>query len=272
MYSQSDEIVQGVKIHYYRTGSGQTSIVLLHGASDNGLCWTPVAELLSREYDVVMPDAPGHGLSDRLRPGYTFHEQAVQTAGLIQALSLNKPIIIGHSMGAGTAVNVAVNYPELPRAIILEDPAWRRPEYETSEDPRKRAQERESFARAIIGWSDLPREVLVAECRKANPGWSESEIAPWVDAKFQFDHRFFSTMQLERPTYRKLVPQIRCPALLITSDGGIVQPAVAREALSLSRSRGQLQWKFITGAGHNIRREQFKVFYETISDFIKNNN
>ena len=70
MVEYTDDFVQinGVKLHYYRTGSGNQTLILLHGASDNGMCWKPTVDLLAEEYDVVMPDAQGHGLSDRLGP------------------------------------------------------------------------------------------------------------------------------------------------------------------------------------------------------------
>ena len=57
---QNDLLVNGVRLHYYRTGHGdKPPLVLVHGFSDNGLCWTPVARDLEAEYDVIMPDMRG---------------------------------------------------------------------------------------------------------------------------------------------------------------------------------------------------------------------
>ncbi len=69
-------------------------------------------------------DAQGHGLSDRLGPDFSFENHSKQVAGLIQELRLIKPIIMGHSMGGAITCNVAMEYPDLPKAIILEDPPW----------------------------------------------------------------------------------------------------------------------------------------------------
>ena len=53
-----------LNIHYHRTGgTGKTPLILLHGVMDNGLCWTPVARDLQAQFDVIMPDARGHGLT-----------------------------------------------------------------------------------------------------------------------------------------------------------------------------------------------------------------
>lgn len=121
-YNEGNLKIDGINIHYYRTGGNKPPFILLHGATDNGLCWTPLAELLAVKYDVIMPDAQGHGLSDRLDPAFTFESHTHQVAGLARELGIKKPLIMGHSMGADTAVNIVIEYPSLPRAIVLEDP------------------------------------------------------------------------------------------------------------------------------------------------------
>lgn len=255
--------VDGIKIHYYRTGAGEKKIVLLHGASDNGMCWKPVVDLLTEKYDVVMPDAQGHGLSDRLSPGFTSRNHVSQVVGLIQELGLNKPVVMGHSMGAGTTVNVAVDYPDLPKAIILEDPGWDDPKMSEG-DAKER---RNGMTRMFQKYTRSTIDELIARCRKDNPTWSEEEIRPWAESKKQFDPNLFSAIRRDT-TYEELVPGIKCPALLITSDGGIVTDEVAENALKLSKAAQPLRWVKIEGAGHNIRREQFKTFTDTVIQFL----
>ncbi len=51
----------GIRIHYLRTGGGKPPAVLLHGLMGSGACWTLLARALEGEFDVVMPDARGHG-------------------------------------------------------------------------------------------------------------------------------------------------------------------------------------------------------------------
>jgi pimeloyl-ACP methyl ester carboxylesterase len=262
-YKQDYVEIDGVNIHYYRTGKGDSTIILLHGATDNGLCWTPVAEMLAENYDVIMPDAQGHGKSDRIGPGYNSMSSANQIAGLVRELNIYKPVIMGHSMGAGTTVNIAVNYPDLPKAIILEDPGWR--DAETNEEEARK--QREDIGERSQRYTKLTRDELIEECKKANPAWSEEEISPWADAKLQFDTNMFSYPRSGVP-YTELVPKITCPALLVTSDSGIVTDDIARHASSIWKVESPLQWVKINGAGHNIRREQFKTFRDTINQFL----
>ena len=86
----------------------------LHGVTDDGLCWTSVAQDFAADLDVIMVDARGHGLSDAPEQGYSPLEQADDLAGVITGLKLSRPIVLGHSMGAMTTLALAGRYPDLP--------------------------------------------------------------------------------------------------------------------------------------------------------------
>ena len=268
-FKQGDVKVNGTKIHYYRTGGKKPPFVLLHGATDNGLCWTLIAELLSDKYDVIMPDAQGHGLSDRIDKNYSFANLTLQAVGLIKELGLNRPIIMGHSMGAGTTVNIAVEHPSLPRGIILEDPAWRKEEALSPGQEKEMKKQHEAFMKSLADVSKRSPEEILADGRQANPRWSEAELVPWAAAKLQFDPSLFSALQMDAAAYTELVPKIKCPALLIISDGGLVTAETARQAAGLWKSKKPFRWIQIKGAGHNIRREQFPAFKEALFDWLK---
>ncbi len=53
----------GINIHYLRTGGSKPPLVLLHGLTGSGACWSPLARALEGEYDVMMPDARGRQCS-----------------------------------------------------------------------------------------------------------------------------------------------------------------------------------------------------------------
>ena len=82
-----DVVANGLNIHYARTGGDKPALVLSHGATDSGLCWTRVARALEADYDVIMPDARGHGLSDAPPSGYASRDRAADLASLIDALA-----------------------------------------------------------------------------------------------------------------------------------------------------------------------------------------
>src|ERR1700737_1887966 len=123
-WTSGDVVANGVRLHYYRTGGAKPAIVALHGITDSGRTWTRVAEGLAADYDVIMLDARGHGLSEATESGHTAEDQAPDVAGVIGALGLGRVVLLGHSMGGATAVATAAQFPDLVRALILEDPPW----------------------------------------------------------------------------------------------------------------------------------------------------
>jgi pimeloyl-ACP methyl ester carboxylesterase len=209
-----------------------------------------------------MPDAQGHGKSARLDANFTFESHTHQIAGLVKALGLKKPIIMGHSMGAGTTVNVAINYPDLPRAIILEDPAWLK--QDTMPPPNQA-----DIKSYLTSLRKKTLDELVVEGRTSNPKWSETEIKPWAESKLQFDPTLFDFIAVNPSSYKEQVPKIKCPTLLIIADGGLVSKATAEDAAKLWKSQQPFKWVYIKGAGHNIRRENFKDYMDAVTNFLK---
>lgn len=114
----------GVRLAWTRSGPRDRagpSLLLAHGLTDSAACWDRVATGLARSYDVIRYDARGHGASDRAA-SYLFELHIGDMVGLVRALGLDRPVLIGHSMGGAHA---AVTAAELgARALIVEDPHW----------------------------------------------------------------------------------------------------------------------------------------------------
>ena len=87
------------QLAYHRTGGEGPPLVLSHGLTDNGLCWTRFAAAMASEFDVIMLDARGHGDSSRM-PSSRPHDPGADIAEAINRLGLVSPIVMGHSVGA----------------------------------------------------------------------------------------------------------------------------------------------------------------------------
>jgi N-formylmaleamate deformylase len=263
---QSDFInTNGIRLHYTRTGGEKPPLVLAHGVTDDGLCWSPLAAVLAPDYDVIMVDARGHGLSDAPLDGYGPIEQADDLAGLIAALDLKSPIILGHSMGAMTTLLLAARHPQQPRAIALEDP----PPWWATTFERPFALDWQAHMRAwITPLQQQPRQALIDAERVVEPHWSEVEVETWVDSKLRFSLNFFNSLSAPDLDWAAILPQVNCPALLITGDvevGALVPP---QAALALKEQVPQLQIAHIAGAGHSIRRDQFERYMQVVRPFL----
>ncbi|MEM7331965.1 MAG: alpha/beta hydrolase [Chloroflexota bacterium] len=256
--------VNGIALHYTRTGGNGRSLICLHGITDNGLCWTRFAQAMQAEFDVIMVDARGHGRSEAPATGYSPQDHADDAAGLIQHLSLVNPILIGHSMGGMTAAQFVVSYPTLAKAAILEDPPWLNPEIAPI------------LASGNQGWRDQlakdqqrPVEAFLADGKQENPTWDEIEFPAWAESKKQVSLNVFGILSAESyAAWPHLVAQFKVPVLLLTAvneRGAIIQPTIAQQATSLSPN---LHHHHIKNAGHSIRREQFEAYETAVRAFI----
>lgn len=112
-----------MKLFYRKYGQGPP-IVILHGVfglSDN---WVSIAKKLEKEFAVYLPDFRNHGQSPHSNDfSYAFLVKDVKE--LLDDLSLDKAIIIGHSMGGKVAMQFVSDYPERIHKIIVVDIALR---------------------------------------------------------------------------------------------------------------------------------------------------
>ncbi len=267
---EGDANASGVRIHYYRTGGEKPPVVLLHGMTDNGLCWSRVARRLAPDYDVIMLDARGHGKSDAPASGYTAEDHAPDVAGVIDALQLNRAVLLGHSMGGATAAATAAQFPQHVRALILEEPPWGGTPNAMSDEAR-RARTAEWRA-GILKRKTQSLDAIVAYGRRHYPTWDESEFAAWAQAKQQTSPNIASDVTGRGVRWQDVVSRIKCPVLVITADperNAIVTPQTIAEAQQLCPTLTSVH---IGGAGHNIRREQFEPFLKVVMDYLKQVN
>jgi pimeloyl-ACP methyl ester carboxylesterase len=270
-WQSGDVAANGIRLHYTRTGAGadqaRPPLVLAHGVTDDGLCWSPIAAALEADYDVIMVDARGHGRSEAPERGYDAATQAADLHGLIQSLGLDRPLLLGHSMGAATTLALAGLYPETPRAIVLEDP----PGWWLPTPPGAAHQARASIGGWIESLQRKTREQLLAEQRAATPGWSEAELEPWADSKLLVSLNVLDVFR-ESPSanvdWPSLLPRVSCPALLLTADAALGAALSEEGAAALRAHVPQLQVAHIAGAGHNIRRDQPARFLEVVRAFL----
>jgi len=260
--------VQGTNLHYYRSGGSKSALVLVHGITDDGLCWSPVAEELSGEYDVIMVDLRGHGKSDAPEEGYDTVTMATELSGLITALELENPVVMGHSLGAMITLALAGLTPNMPLAIILEDP----PAFWSDSPPSP--EEAEIRAEMRMWFEELKRKTrdeLLEIARSENPAWSEAEFGPWADSKHRFSPEITQMVDHQETVpvdFKTLLDQITCPVLLITAAPERGAILTDEDVAELQKLVPHLERAHIPGAGHNIRREQFSWYMEISQGFL----
>ncbi|WP_212005173.1 alpha/beta fold hydrolase [Chitinophaga sp. HK235] len=232
--------------------------MLLHGLMTNGLCWTGLAHTLEKEYDVIMPDARGHGKSGVPDYGYQYEDHANDVAGLIKALRLSPPILLGHSMGGMTAAVVAGRKPNLLSGLVLADPTFLSPKVQREVRDSDVADQH----RKVLNMS---LEEIMAEARTRHPNRSSETIELFARARLQTSMGAFDVLTPPNPDYRQLVINIDIPSLLVFGDRGVVSSVVAEE---LQRLNARLQVEQIREAGHSLHMDQPERFATTVKNFL----
>jgi pimeloyl-ACP methyl ester carboxylesterase len=98
-------------------GSGP-SVLLVHGQPGSGADWKGLARLLSEDHRVVATDRPGWGADER--PATGFAANALDLASVIESCRLTPPVtVVGHSLGGGIALELALTWPALVGALVL---------------------------------------------------------------------------------------------------------------------------------------------------------
>ena len=255
----------GINIHYHRTGGPYPVLLLIHGLTDNGLCWSRVARQLEANYDILMLDSRGHGLSDKPEKGYSGNDLAADVAGVVNALNLEPVIILGHSVGAITAATVASKYPELVCGLMLEDPIWRNIEKGAS---KKSAATTKAIRQQIVIQQKLSAQQIEASGREDCPTWDPEEFPAWVQAKQQVSPDVAEMLSFLTGNWQAVAATIQCPTLLITGDpekDAVVSPAIVAEAQLIIPKMRHIN---LAHAGHNIRRESFQPYLSAVSQFM----
>jgi pimeloyl-ACP methyl ester carboxylesterase len=118
--------LSAVRQHYYESGDGPQAVVLVHGFQSSGRIWQLTWERLpTDQYRVIAVDNRGAGETDAPEgeDAYGCGPFASDLYELVQQLGLRDIILVGHSMGGATAMQFAVDHPEVVRALVLVDPA-----------------------------------------------------------------------------------------------------------------------------------------------------
>lgn len=252
----------GIRIHYWRTGGeGKPVMIMAHGVTDYGLSWASLAARFQADYDIIMYDARGHGFSQKPSGPYDLSSHVEDLVGLIKALSIEKPILIGHSMGSGIVARTAANYPDLPRAVIMEDPVM--------------AEMLKMLSEVVISdWKKMieadkvrgKQQLMNIARTKRHPGWSDFEYDHWAEAKLLVHPNVVNVLRdfdIDGPA--KEYPRIIASTLILKADANKESRKKHIEVAALL-PKGKIV--HIDGASHLVRLDKPQETERQIRSFL----
>lgn len=271
--------VDGITVHYKEMGTGDTVFLLLHGFGANLFTWHLVMEPLAEYGRVIAFDRPAFGLTERpLRPTggwdgnnpYTPESQLILVAGLLDALGVEKAILVGNSAGGTIAMNFALEYPERVQALILADPAV----FAGGGAPSfiKPLLALPQFrllgplvARSFLGNADSLLDLAWHDPSSVTPetiaGYSKpTQVENWDIALWEF------TLASSESTLTERLAEITLPTLVITGDDDRIVPT--EDSIRLAGELPNAELVVISGCGHVPHEEKPAEFMAAVDEFL----
>ena len=246
---------------YYKSGS-KMPLVFMHGITDNAFCFSRVVEKFS-DHEIILYDARGHGLSERASD-YSIKSHVGDALAVLSAFKVEKPLVIGHSMGAVNLSNLAASSDYSLAGIFLEDPPW------LDFFPEKEGLEYiSSWKDSVSRRTKMSLDGVIAEGRIEHPGWTDEEYAEWAEAKLQADPEVLSWLYDENvyTGWKNIVGRINVPLIVLTGDnsrGAYINSDVIKGILERNTDARITN----VNAGHSIRRDAFDDYIKALEMFI----
>jgi pimeloyl-ACP methyl ester carboxylesterase len=288
-WSEGFVFANGARLHYYHAipNPGKPTVVMVHGITDNGLSWTTLTRDLEKSYDIYMIDARGHGLSDPFTDADDGTTQVKDVVGFIQAMKIEKPILMGHSLGGATVMRVGADYADLPRAVIMLDPAGingtPRPATAAAPAPvpspataaaaapaERRPGSMNMFTspETLVAQNNDTQENYVATCARQTPLWDPADCQYWALSKRQY-HGAYTPAQQQAlrgvMATGDALSRIVVPTIILKADTSAEGRENNLRAAAVMKNGSLVH---IDGAGHNLHHDKRARTVEVLNAFL----
>jgi len=256
-------IHDGVVFHYDCCGEGMKHVVLQHGLSDYGPCWGDMIYDLSKDgYTVVLMDARGHGRSGKPDNGYDLDTMTGDMMAFIRHLKLERPVVIGHSMGASMTARAASSFPKEMRAAVMIDPVFHDARYgDKAENINKRKLDLRKLKK-------MSHKELHDHTQIKHPGWKKIYVEAYVMSKIFASESIYKIIDTIDLGWKDDLERAQCPMMLITADndkGAIITKETSKW---IHESHPDIEILYVPNVGHSAHREDYPLVYNGISEFL----
>jgi pimeloyl-ACP methyl ester carboxylesterase len=207
--------VNGINLYYETHGTGRP-LILLHGGLGSGEMFGPVLPALAANHQVIVPDLQGHGRTADIDRPLSVELMAGDIAALIEHLGLEKPDVMGYSLGGGVSFFTAARHPELVRRHVMVSANIRR----SAIYPEMLAQQEQVGPEAADFMKDTPMYQLYQRVapRPEDFGRLLGKIGESMAKDFDFSDE---------------VRGLRVPTLIVAADADMAPPSHYVEVFAL---------------------------------------
>ncbi|MEZ0362955.1 4,5:9,10-diseco-3-hydroxy-5,9,17-trioxoandrosta-1(10),2-diene-4-oate hydrolase [Mycobacterium sp. pUA109] len=264
-----------LRLHYHEAGIGNDqTIVLLHGGGPGAASWTNWSRnigVLAQRFHVLAVDQPGYGLSDKRAEHPQFNRYAATALkGLFDQLGLGRTPLVGNSLGGGTAVRFALDYPELAGRLVLMGPGGLSVNL-FAPDPTEGVKKLSAFSMEPTRENlEAFLKVMVYDKKLITPELVEQRFAlastPESLAAARAMGMSFSGADFELGMMWREVYRLRQPVLLMWGREDRVNPLDG--ALVAVKTIPRVQLHVFGQCGHWVQVEKFDEFNKLTADFL----
>ena len=244
----------GLDIYCQSDGDGNP-LICLHGSMGTGNVWKPYAATLSQDFNLILPDARGHGKTVNSGNKISLNILTDDLAGMIDALDLERPFICGWSMGGDIGLNLAMRYPDKIGGLVVGVVTHRLPDtYFASleglgiDGPGQMNAERaeENIPHLVALW-------------KADHNQSPSH---WKDLAAQLSYEMYDPILPSEDDLKN----IKVPTLIVWGDRDQFLPV--ENAVELYHLIPNAQLAVIPNADHFVTRTRIALFAGLVKEFF----
>lgn len=251
-----------LSLNVNRYGGNGPEVLLVHGTGASSREFAQVIDDLAEVMQPITVDLRGHGDSDKPDTAYHYDEYERDLERLLAVLELDRPIILGHSLGGIVTLRWAMRHPNAARALIIEDSPLR---------------SEEGIRPVLEGWAALnamPFEGIRAHYASEYPRWPDHMVNTVAWGMHVMNAGVISGLIEEAEAHEGLdaavgMERITAPVLFIHGDpetGSMVHPD---DLAALPGRLPTARLAHIPGGAHSMHRNHIPEWLEIVKGFIR---
>jgi esterase len=265
-------IIGTTRFHYLDWGGSGTPILFLHGGGINAHTWDCVTVMLRDRFRCVALDQRGHGDSEWSPVvDYRIATHVGDIEGFVEALGLQRPIVVGQSMGGLNSIAYATRHSDRLRAMVIVDVA---PEISAAGADRIRdfastpeLDSPQAFLERAVKFNPLRDPAVLRRSLYYN--LRETPSGKWV---LKHDQRRRSDDAIRSFTDDRLqlaseASKIKCPTLLVR--GSLSDVLTDEAAGKFARSLPDGRWVRVENSGHNVQGDNPRGLLDAMTAFFR---
>lgn len=249
-----------------KTGKGKQSIIFIPGFASSGEVWNETKTAFKKDFTCYTLTMAGFaGVKPQPNPSFENWKNGI--ANYIKDNKIEKPILIGHSMGGGLALAIASDYPELVGKIVVVDAL---PCLAALMDPSFKSKENNDCSAMVAQMTGMTDNQFLDMQKKTMPRLlaDVSKMDMVVDWSVKSDRKTFGQMYCDfsNTDLRAKIAQIKCPALILLESYFInLKPAIEEQYKNLKTA----DFRYANKGLHFIMYDDKEWYLEQLNTFLK---